>query len=379
VLESGDIFFFQRPRIDEPDEVGRFYLVLARRGAFRLFTVGRRRLPEHHADRRWAVNLNGLTGAEPIERELAAKVYSTATRGVRHLPAAEPAGQGLYELRERGKHTELAYTLRDGRQARDVIAVRNPRLSPRGASFPPELMARFGGHRWIPVQTPALLDVEGAEMLLIEAEQRSGVPLLPAQHQLVVPAEALSLPPPPRGRPLAPGSAAELAHTLRGVRFPQDAPALIAHAATNDASDVILGQLRELPARRFVNMADVEKALGAVRNRGAPFTCPYCGDVFDPSTGSGQAGGPLRGSARTRYERHLLAAHPPRAPSAADLESAVKGIHYPRTRDELAQYASEVRHAKAEIVELLRELPERPYQNAADLAVAFGELKKRPA
>jgi hypothetical protein len=364
VLESGDIFFFQRPRIDEPDEVGRFYLVLARQGRFRLFTVGRRRLPEHHADRRWAVNLNGLTNAGPVERELTAKVYSTATRGVRHLPRAEPAGEGVYELRERGKHTELAYTLRDGRQARDVIAVRNPRLSPRGARFPPELQARFGGHRWIAVQTPALLDVEGAEVLLIEAEERSGVPLLPAQHRLVVPQDALPLPPPPRGRPLARGSAAELAHTLRGVQFPKDPAALIAHAAANDASDIILGQLGELPPRRFVNMADVEKALGEVRNRGAPFTCPYCGDVF---------------TEHTRYERHLLAAHPPKAPSATDLQSAVKGITYPRTRDELAQYAQEVRHATAEIVELLRELPERPYENAADLAVAFGELKSRPA
>ena len=365
MLEAGDIFFFRRARIDVPEQVAQLYLVLARDERFRVFSIGRRRLPEHRADRRWAVNLLGLATLADVQRELAAKQYTTATRGQRHVPAAVLEGAGRYVLRPAEKQTELVYSLSDGRDARDVIAVRNPRLSPRGARYPPELLARFGGHRWLSVEAPELLDPEGAEVLLIGTSGAQPLAQRVPVRALEVPAQAVTLPPPPRGRPVAQGSAAALARMLKGVTFPRQTHELIAYAEEQPAAnDVGIGQLCELPERSFKNMAEVEGALGEVRNRGAPFVCPYCDEVFDE---------------HTRYERHLVAAHPPQAPSAADLELAVKGVKYPRSRDELVRYAEEIAHAKREIVELLRALPERPYRNAADLAVAFGELKRGQA
>jgi hypothetical protein len=406
VLEAGDVYFFYRRRIDvsrvdDLDDVARLYMVLAVRGAFRLFAVGRKRLPQGPRDRRWAVNLNGLTDLEPVRHELAGKLYATATRGRRHVSAATPVGQGAYQLHQRGKQTELVYalqrpeepgpaqhTLEIRKQARYVVAVRNPNLSPRGARYPPELQERFEGRRWIPIDTPALLDTEGAELLLIGARaagevahrdsqdlfhalqlKHEQVPLQPLlegtfpDREDTPEQEIIRLPPPPRGRKVAAGSAAALAKRLRGVRFPMTSGALTDFALGHRASDVELGQLRELPERSFANMAEVAHALGELRNRGAPFSCPYCGEVFGE---------------HTRYERHLIAAHPPRAPSAADVESAVAGIHYPKSRDELVRYAEEIRHAKSEIVSLLRELPEREYHDAKDLAVAFGDsIRKR--
>jgi hypothetical protein len=53
----------------------------------------------------------------------------------------------------------------------------------------------------------------------------------------------------------------------------------------------------------------------------APFTCEVCGDGFDQ---------------KSRFERHMATSHPERAPSAADdVEKALSGIQYPKTREEL--------------------------------------------
>jgi hypothetical protein len=123
VLERGDIFFFYRPRVetakvDERADVQRFFILLAtRRGTrphFRLFVVGRKKLPEvrrgetHAEERNWAANILTAPKTERVREELLAREYTTATRGRRIVGAAKAVGEGRYQLVLHRGHSELA-------------------------------------------------------------------------------------------------------------------------------------------------------------------------------------------------------------------------------------------------------------------------------
>ena len=70
----------------------------------------------------------------------------------------------------------------------------------------------------------------------------------------------------------------------------------------------------------------------------------------------------------------MATSHPPQAPSAADLEKALSKIHYPKTKEELIEYASH-KSSNEELLNLIKSLPERTYRDSAELAIALGELK----
>ena len=72
----------------------------------------------------------------------------------------------------------------------------------------------------------------------------------------------------------------------------------------------------------------------------------------------------------------MTTSHPERAPSAADIEKALSGIQYPKTREELVNYAAE-RVSDEELMNLIRSLPTREYRDSADVAIALGEVKQR--
>jgi hypothetical protein len=93
----------------------------------------------------------------------------------------------------------------------------------------------------------------------------------------------------------------------------------------------------------------------------AQFTCEICGDEFDQ---------------KSRFERHMATSHPERAPSAADIEKALSGLRYPRTREELINYASG-RVSDEELMNLIKSLPTREYRDSADVAIALGKVKQR--
>jgi hypothetical protein len=205
VLEEGDLFYFYRPRVGVEEvkgreDVQRLYMVTVprrpRRGPFRLFVIGRKKLPEilpgeaHPEERNWAMVVLVTTDPEEIRRELSAKRYATATRGERIVAAAKPVGEGRYELVRHDGHTELAYVLelpeRPGpaqeefeikKEASYIVAVRNPDMpQPPGIpaagqqpDYPKPLKEKFGQHRWIPVDDPKLLDYPYAQVLLLGA------------------------------------------------------------------------------------------------------------------------------------------------------------------------------------------------------------------
>jgi len=86
--------------------------------------------------------------------------------------------------------------------------------------------------------------------------------------------------------------------------------------------------------------------------------CNICGAEFDTLS---------------EYRRHMQTSHPERAPSAADLESAIGGIGFPALPARLAEHAR-ARGSRA-VAEILDDLPRREYRDAAEVARAFGEMR----
>jgi hypothetical protein len=216
LLERGHIYFAYRPKINAGEvrgleDVERFYVILSPRGrdSYRLLFVGQKRLPGiiGPEDRKgWAFVEKVSSAAGEIEDELDPKSRLTRTRGLRHIPAGRPAGEGVYAIARHNNHTHLAYVLelpptpgpvqealRILPRAAYVVAVRNPRtdsaagLDPaRRAKLPTSLQKRFRGRRFIPLDPPDFLDHEGAEVLLVgtraDALAELGIELEP-QHE----------------------------------------------------------------------------------------------------------------------------------------------------------------------------------------------------
>lgn len=89
----------------------------------------------------------------------------------------------------------------------------------------------------------------------------------------------------------------------------------------------------------------------------AQFVCDICGATFEQ---------------KSRYERHMLTSHPQQAVSAADIEKALRGIDFPKRRGELVDA---VNSEDREIRDIIEQLPQREYRDAAEVARAFGELR----
>jgi len=74
----------------------------------------------------------------------------------------------------------------------------------------------------------------------------------------------------------------------------------------------------------------------------------------------------------------MATAHPPSAPSAADVENVLSGTQYPRTKEDLVEYASQKASTVGqELLDLIKSLPDRTYRDSAEVAIALGELKSR--
>ena len=207
-LEHGRIAFVARPRVEGAPGVQRFLFLLSPDGrdVHRRIVVGRKRMPEPGANEREWAYVDKLGGARAeLLVDLGPTTYTTKTRGVRHQPGARQIAEGRYAILEHDEHAHLTYALdpeshRDelhdalnvAREASVIAAVFNPlaRWSRRpgqqvlpyvgeedqGGSpfaepsiYPDELQARFGDKRFVPLD-PAFLDHEGAELVLIGAE-----------------------------------------------------------------------------------------------------------------------------------------------------------------------------------------------------------------
>jgi len=118
-IEGGDIYFLYRHAVgvDEANgfkDVRRLYILLKpwSRQICRLLIVGRKKLPaaEEH-EQFWAFVWRVFKDRAALNQELGYEEYETKTRGVRKIPAARPAAEGIYTIVRHGEHTHLAYFL----------------------------------------------------------------------------------------------------------------------------------------------------------------------------------------------------------------------------------------------------------------------------
>jgi hypothetical protein len=74
----------------------------------------------------------------------------------------------------------------------------------------------------------------------------------------------------------------------------------------------------------------------------------------------------------------MATSHSVSAPSAADIERVLSGVQYPKTKEDLVQYASQkVSTISQDLFDLVKSLPDRTYRDSAEVAMALGELKSR--
>ena len=90
------------------------------------------------------------------------------------------------------------------------------------------------------------------------------------------------------------------------------------------------------------------------------FGCTFCGKGFEQ---------------RSKLERHIDTAHPPSAPSAADVQRILSGVKYPKAKQEVEQIALQrASSGSPQLLILIGSLPDRIYRDSAEVGVALGEL-----
>ncbi|HEX7031472.1 MAG TPA: DUF2795 domain-containing protein [Nitrososphaera sp.] len=350
VVEQGDIFFFYRPRVGAEevsniDDVQRFYMITASENAdqYRLFILGRKQLPEivegksTSEERNWALNTLTTKNPEDIRRELLAAEYETETRGKRRVAAAAPAGEGKYAIVKHDNHTELAYTLElpeipgptqkefeIKKEARYVVSVKNPDITipgfkafeKRKPKYSSEIMEKFGNRRWISVDDPQLLNYENSQLLLIGAREKD------VREELGIDLNEEK-------------ETADTAGLFKDLRIRKEQVPL---------KPILKG---EFPSKGEQPMAGEVKHLPKEEAPGR----------------GGKAGGMAAAS---------------RAPSAAAIARVLSGAEFPKQKQGLIEYAennkSKVETAE-QVIQVIRELPDKTYDNMADVERAVGEVR----
>jgi hypothetical protein len=211
LLEQGSATFLYRPRVeeqraDELADVQRLLILLSPAGGQfeRLIAVGRKRIARSRRHERFWGFVDLVLTPYDMSAALAAQVYGTKTRGLRHLPAARPFADGTYELAWHGAHAHLRWTVDQfdaadpvaaeielERDADYIVTVANPDPTLWGlieppnlqselfdelelhvtipSPFPPALQARFRNRKYAQVDSPEWLDHPGAELVFVGA------------------------------------------------------------------------------------------------------------------------------------------------------------------------------------------------------------------
>ena len=363
VIESGDIFFFYRPKIDteevhDIDDVQRFYMITCkdindddenknRNKNYRLFLLGSKKMPEiverksGSEERNWALNILTTSNADKIHNELLIPAeYTTKTRGKRRLSPAQPAGEGKYSIIKHDGHTELAYILEIPenpgktqlefeikKEASYIVSVKNPEIFIPGYAafskkdkkpdYPKHIKEKFGEKRWINVDDPEILDYENTQLLLIGARKRN------VEEEL-------------------------------GIEIDEE--------RENKISTDIFKELKikkeEIPLQSFLKgkfpkKEEIPMAQGIkeIPSKNAP----------------GVEGGKKGGKVATT-----------KSSSAAAIAKILAGISLPINKSDLLKFAHKNKTQVKEsdkILDILDELPEKTYYKITDIEIEFGKLR----
>jgi hypothetical protein len=198
VLERGDISFFFRPRVQPADApaglatapgVQSLFFVLSTAGdRHRRVRVGRKRMPAVAGERLWARVERTGSLQRVLADQLESEEYRTKTRGDRYQPGARPIGQGCYAFVRHGDHVHLVYRLtliepdvpdevRVPEAGSDLVLFERGEVEGGGLAggaggaadeAPGEIRGSPGARlRWTTAGEPALLDEEGAEIVIV--------------------------------------------------------------------------------------------------------------------------------------------------------------------------------------------------------------------
>ncbi|MDX1537450.1 DUF2795 domain-containing protein [Arsukibacterium sp.] len=331
-LEQGDIYFFYRSKIDSKqvnsiDDVQRFHLVMVpdNDDKARLFVVGKKRLPEisdgssKSTQREWM--LNYLTASpQQIGKELGPLEYQTSTEGEREQGEAIPAGAGRYLMFEHHDSTRLAYRLYQpdkpgkAQQELGILAEASFVISVRN----PEIdVPGFPDEK---PDYPQQLKDKFADKRWIDISDTRLLDYENAQLLLI-------------------GAHDDLADTDADTE---------ADISGKPALFDTLG----LKPKNWPDAAIEE----------GKFTTPDFKLDSKSPRGDPTKGGRHGGKAALE------------SASAAGIAQALKGIDFPRDRDQVVKFA-EKHNASAEIIDVLQELPERKFNTMADLEKAVGEVR----
>ncbi len=183
ILERGNIFFLYEPeknrRIRSAADVNWLYIILSPDGKniHRLLSVPGKRLPRPTTEGDWRERAWAVVQAVSSRPEDLDQAMHTGL-------TPRPAGEGRYAIARHGSHAHLAYALElpqiTGKPQEQLnilpeacyyASVRNPKLPPITGvmgppQFPEEVLHRFRGADFIPLDQPDLLDYPGCEILL---------------------------------------------------------------------------------------------------------------------------------------------------------------------------------------------------------------------
>ena len=155
-------------------------------------------------------------------------------------------------------------------------------------------------------------------------------------------------------------SAADVEKALGGISYPKVKEELVSHASQRVSDKDLLDLIQSLPSRIYRDSADVAIALGEVKRAQGVRTAAEVAATEAPSVKGG------RSAAATSV-------------SAATVAKVRSGVAFPKNKNELKNYAQrhmtevEVRDPQG-IMNVLDKLPEREFQNMADIEKSVGQV-----
>ncbi|TDZ99582.1 hypothetical protein C8034_v000052 [Colletotrichum sidae] len=205
VLEKGIVYFFFRARVntdkpEEVDDIARSYIILrpiapdsklgdgpiGDAGNTRLLALPKKVLPQSGRDRFMVfVEKSGPSFAE-LKGTFLSGAENDTKAGTSHVPAATPAGEGVYVITTTGRESHLVYKLTIpsdlGEVQNDlglkqegsfILSTKNPKFPgpanarlPEAPDFTQEIKDEFRDLRWTPSR-PEHLDFANAQILMI--------------------------------------------------------------------------------------------------------------------------------------------------------------------------------------------------------------------